>query len=186
MRDPAVPVIVPSFRHAARLAPLLAVAVLAGCSALSSKEPPPCPPVYILGDTQHLTQYRAGSGRDLTDVEVEAEVIGFKGECHYDQTGAVIDLGVSFDVRRGPAARGRDVPFRYFVAVPKFYPAESAKAVLTSSAHFPDGTESVRVDDEGVTLRIPVKTHEVIDQYEIYLGFQLTPEQLEMNRKVKR
>lgn len=184
MREPAAPFHLPS---PWRLVPLLALAALAGCSSLTNKkEPPPCPPVYILGDTQHVTKYRQGAGRDLTDVELEAEVVGFKGECHYDAKGAIVDLGVSFQVKRGPGAAGRDLDLSYFVAIPKFYPAESAKAVLTTPVHFPDGVETVRVDDEGVTMRIPVQNREVIDQYEIYIGFQTTPEQLELNRKMRR
>jgi len=186
MHDPAALVFAPSLRPLARVVPLLALGVLAGCAGLNAKEPPPCPPVYILGDTQHVTKYRLGAGRDLTDVELEAEVVGFKGECHYDGKGAIVDLGVSFDVKRGPAASGREAELTYFVAIPKFYPADSAKAVVTAPIRFPDGVESARINDEGVTLRIPVKNREVIDQYEIYIGFQLTPEQLDQNRKQRQ
>lgn len=159
---------------------------LAGCSALSKSEPPPCPPVYILSDASHVTKFRPGSGRDLTDVEVDAEIVGFKGECGYDAKGANVDLTVSIDVRRGPAATTREATLNYFVAIPKFYPAEEAKAVIAVPVVFPDGVDSARITDEGVRMQIPVKTRDLIDQYEIYLGFQTTPEELEMNRRTKR
>ena len=35
-------------------------------------------------------------------------------------------------------------------------------------------------------MRIPVRTKELIDKYEVYIGFQLTAEELEMNRRNKR
>jgi len=166
---------------------VLAMAVaLSGCSALTKSEPPPCPPVYILSDASHVTKFRPGSGRDLTDVEVEAEIVGFKGECGYDAKGANVDLSVSLEVRRGPAAVSREATLSYFVAIPKFYPAEEAKAVIAVPVVFCEGVESIRIADEGVRMQIPVKNRELIDQYEIYLGFQTTAEELELNRRTKR
>ncbi|CCG40634.1 hypothetical protein [Magnetospirillum molischianum] len=166
---------------------VLAMAVaVAGCSSLAKNEPPPCPPVYILSDASHVTKFRPGAGRDLTDVQVEAEIVGFKGECGYDSKGANVDLSVSLDVRRGPAASSRDATLSYFVAIPKFYPADEAKAVIATPVVFPEGVESVRVTDDGVRMHIPLKNRDLIDQYEIYLGFQTTPEELEMNRRIKR
>jgi len=183
MRDFAAP-------RGRALGPALSVlamgVALAGCSSLAKTEPPPCPPVYILSDTSHITKFRPGAGRDLTDVEFEAEIVGFKGECGYDAKGANVDLSISLDVKRGPAAAARDVTLSYFVAIPKFYPADEAKAVLVTPVTFPEGVESVRVTDEGVRMQIPLKNRELIDQYVVYLGFQTTPEELEQNRRTKR
>ena len=50
--------------------------VLSGCDSLArleQKAPPPCPPVYIMSDAAKITKYHSGSGRDLTDVEMEGE-----------------------------------------------------------------------------------------------------------------
>ena len=178
-------------RRIARLAFLVLVAplVLSGCDAMSrvkGKVAPPCPPVYILSDTATITKYRAGGGHDLTDVEVEAEVVGFKGDCIYDDKGGEISLQLSFNVRRGPAAATRTVELTYFVAIPKFYPAPEAKGIFTFPITFPETADQLRVSDEEVVMRIPVKTKELIDKYEIYLGFQTSADELEMNRRTKR
>jgi hypothetical protein len=168
------------------LSVLLVAAALSGCVDPKKDKAPPCPPVYILSDAAHITKFRSGAGRDLTDVEFEGEIVGYKGECSYDAKGAIVDLLVSFELKRGPAASGRTVDISYFVAIPKFYPIDEAKAVMAAQAVFPDGTETMRVTDDGVAMRIPVKDKELIDQYEIYLGFQTSSEELEMNRRMKR
>jgi hypothetical protein len=165
---------------------LAAPLALSGCDSLARlqrKDPPPCPPVYILGDANKITKYRAGSGRDLTDVEMEGEIVGFKGGCTYDSDGGEVSLQLAFELRRGPAAKGRTLDVSYFVAVPKFYPAPTAKGEFTFPVTFPENADRIRVTDDEVVMHLPVKTKELIDNYEIYLGFQLTPEELEANRR---
>ncbi|MBI2235980.1 MAG: hypothetical protein HYU60_03330 [Magnetospirillum sp.] len=169
------------------LAALLAAPVLlSGCSLLQKKEPPPCPPIYILSDAATVTKYRAGAGRDLTDVEAEAEVLGYKGHCVYDEAGAELNLQISISAKRGPANASRKVDFSYFVAIPYFYPKPQAKAVFPISLEFPEGQNMAHYTDEEISMRIPVKDRELIDKFEIYIGFQTSPEELELNRRMKR
>ncbi|HLO78930.1 MAG TPA: hypothetical protein VK196_20930 [Magnetospirillum sp.] len=167
---------------AAALLPL----ALASCSLFGKKEPPPCPPIYILGDASKLTKFRAGPGRDLTDVEFEAEIQGYTGGCTYDEKGAMVDLQVSFALKRGPADTDRKADFTYFVAIPHYYPSPEAKAEFATSVQFPEGTNYVRFTDEEVVMRVPVKDKDIINKYEIYLGFQETREELDRNRAGKK
>lgn len=170
---------------------LAAPLVLSSCSAsfseaFSKTKPPPCPPIYILADAATITKFRPGSGRDLTDVELEAEITGYKGSCSYNEAGAEVEIQVGISVKRGPANTTRTGELSYFVAIPKFYPAPDAKAVFTVPVNFPVGMDLARVNDEDVVMRIPVKDKEIINNYEIYLGFQTTPDELDMNRRAKR
>lgn len=173
-----------------RLIPLFVVAgaamLLSSCSIFEKKEPPPCPPVYILSDASQLTKYREGKGRDLTDIEFEAEIVGYVGECKYDEKGAEVELQVKFTVKRGPGDGDRKADFTYFAAVPLYYPSPEAKGEFPVSLAFPEGTNYVRYTDESVVMRIPVKDKDVIQKYEIYLGFQASPEELERNRQNKK
>ncbi|CAA7613422.1 hypothetical protein [Magnetospirillum sp. UT-4] len=164
------------------VAALALAPVLASCSILQKKEPPPCPPIYVLGDAGQLTHFRDGKGRDLTDIEFEAEIQGFTGGCTYDEKGAVVDLQVSFTVKRGPADGDRKAEFSYFAAIPLFYPSPAAKAVFPIQVEFPEGNNYLNHTDETVMMRIPVKDKDVIQKYEIYLGFQATAEEIERNR----
>jgi hypothetical protein len=160
--------------------------VLASCSLFGKKEPPPCPPIYILSDAGKLTKFRPGPGRDLTDVEYEAEITGFTGGCTYDDKGAVVDLQVTFSLKRGPADTDRKAEFSYFVAIPYYYPAPGAKAEFATTVAFPEGANYVKYTDEEVVMRVPVKDKDVISKYEVYLGFQETQEELDRNRANKK
>lgn len=164
---------------AAALLPL----ALASCSVFQKKEVPPCPPVYILGDAGKLTKFKPGPGRDLTDVDFEAEILGYQGGCTYDEKGAIVDLQVSFALKRGPGDTDRKAEFTYFAAIPYFYPNPGAKAEFPVTVTFPEGTNYVRYSDEEVVMRVPVKDKDVISKYEIYLGFQETQEELQRNRQ---
>lgn len=169
------------------LALAAALPALSSCAVLGkTEEPPPCPPIFILGDAAQITKFRPGQGRDLTDVEAEGEVLGFSGGCTYDEKGALIDLQVTLGVNRGPADTDRKVDLTYFVAIPKFYPAPEAKAVFPVTITFPEGANFARHVDEEVVMRLPVKDKELIDSYEIYIGFQTSAEELEMNRKLRK
>ena len=159
---------------------------LASCSAFQKKEVPPCPPIYILSDAGKLTKFRPGPGRDLTDVEFEAEILGYAGGCKYDEKGALVDLQVSFGLKRGPADTDRKAEFSYFAAIPHFYPSPEAKAVLPVTVEFPEGANYAKFIDEEVVMRVPVKDKDVINKYEIYLGFQSTTEELDRNRAGKK
>lgn len=171
------------------LIPMLVAALplaLGSCSVFSpKKDPPPCPPIYILSDAGKLTKFRPGPGRDLTDVEYEAEIYGYQGGCTYDEKGAVVDLQVTVALKRGPADTDRKAEFTYFAAIPYFYPSPDAKAEFPVTATFPESVNYVRFTDEAVYLRVPIKDKDLITKYEIYLGFQTTQEELDRNRKSK-
>ena len=166
----------------------VAAALLGGCSLVSKPVAPPCPPVYILSDAARVTKFRPGPGRDLTDVMIEAEIVAFSGGCTHEpkKNEVVVDLQVGFDVRRGPAANDRTAELTYFVAIPKFYPAAEAKGEFVVPVTFPEGVDQARVVDDQVVLRIPRAEKDTVDDYVIYLGFQTSPEELEMNRRMKR
>lgn len=173
-------------RLALPAAALLALPVLASCSLLEKKEPPPCPPIYLLGDTATLTKYKPGKGRDLTDVEFTAEIQGYTGDCSYDEKGAIVEMQVSFNLTRGPADDDRKANFEYFLAVPLYYPSPNAKAVFPLEVTFAEGSNYARHTDESVVMRIPVKDKDIIQKYEVYLGFQTSPDELESNRKARK
>ncbi|MDA8231138.1 MAG: hypothetical protein M0006_07360 [Magnetospirillum sp.] len=166
----------------------LSLLTLSACSTNSG--PPACPPVYILSDANKLTKFRPGTGRDVTDVDVQAEIVGYHGDCKYEEKkdgGWTVDvsLQVSMDVKRGPANTSRTADLTYFVAMPAFYPTPQAKAEFPVTISFPEGTNLVHHVDDTVDLTFPIKAKEIIDKYEIYLGFQTTAEELRYNRRTK-
>lgn len=159
----------------------------AGCETigLTSKPGPACPEVMALRDAGSLVRYREGPGRDLTDVVFEAKVAGFSGECDYakDRSQVTLDLGVAFEVRRGPANEGRTATFEYFVAVPAFHPAPQGKQTFTATVEFKGNTSRTRTGDR-LKLVIPMEKGKTGEDYPVYVGFQLSEEELRDNRKL--
>lgn len=170
-----------------RRAALLLVLFTAGCETLGITKkdpPPPCPPVFILKEAAALTRYAPGSRRGITDVDFQAEIVDFRGSCEYNDERTQVDiaLDVTFNVVRGPANRDRKAAFDYFIAIPHFHPAPQGKKTLPMSVAFAGNDTRLRVTDQ-VTLRIPFDGKARLEEYTIYLGFQLTREELQENQR---
>jgi hypothetical protein len=171
------------FRAAVALA---AVAfLLAGCGLFGkSEKKPPCPRVSILADTAQLAKFRPGEGRDLTDVEYEAEIVGFGGNCEFTDRGSTVEtvLTVRIVAARGPALAGPSVTVPFFVAIADRNQRIIAKEVFDSPIAFAPGQRRVGVAEE-VVQRIPIAAGWRSTDYEILLGLQLSAEQLDYNRR---
>jgi hypothetical protein len=158
---------------------LVLALVLTGCG--SSERMPPCPKIFLSSDISTLTRFRPGSGRDLTDIEFQAELLGYSGSCKYEKTKLTITLNVGLAVSRGPAS-GREARFNYFVAIPKLYPSPAAKVDFDVAYPFQSGQGRGEFKDE-VQIDIPFTDRTTVPSNEIYIGLQLTAEELEYNRK---
>lgn len=165
---------------------LALVPVLASCSVLDKKEPPPCPKISVLSDAAQVTVFRAGPGRDLTDVDSEVQIAGYQGSCGYSDNKLKITLQLGLTATRGPADTDRKAETAYFVAVPGFYPKPEAKAVFPVSIPFIENVTTAKYVDEEVTMELPWTGGNDLSKYEVFIGLQLTPDQLEHNRRQKQ
>jgi len=162
------------------------VAGLAGCGLFDrEKRPGACPRFLILGGAEEVTKFRPGTGRDVTDVAFRVSVADFNGTCGYDKNTVKVTLNVVFEVERGPASTSRDAAFQYFVAIPEFHPDPAGKRVLPVSVRF-QGAAPQLVFVDAVNMTIPIKDKQLGADYEVYLGFQLTPDEIEWNRTHRR
>lgn len=174
-------------RRAARglSAGLLALA-FAGCGVFGANQPPgPCPDAAILADAKRVTFYRPGPGRDLTDVEFEGEIARIAGACKYGRNEITVTLVADIVAERGPAAAAdgaANLPF--FVALADAERQIVAKQVFDSVIPIPQGRRRAGVREE-IEQVIPLTPGEAPPAYEIIVGFQLTAEQLEQNRRAR-
>jgi hypothetical protein len=150
--------------------------------------PPACPTVRLLQDTDKISRYRDGPGRDITDVVVEAEVTGFRGSCGYVEedgkfTAVNLALNLEFDVSIGPASPKRVVDIPYFVAIPKYYPNPRGRTDFSLRVRFPANAQSVLAVGEEIEVNIPLRGDARGPEINVFLGFAVNPEQLEDNRR---
>jgi hypothetical protein len=166
------------------LVPLLLLGILAPLAACN-RTPPACPRASIIGDGASVTKFREGTGRDLTDVTAQAEIVDVAVDCNYDRRGVDVALQVAIAVQRGPADRSRAAEFDYFVAVADPQRNILAKEIFHVGFRFPQNQQRVGTVEE-IEPRIPLKARADGVDYQIIVGFQLTPEEIEWNRTRKR
>ncbi len=165
-------------RFAALALPLL---TLAGCVGNGEKYAPLCPALKLLPEASDIGTY-AGSGRDLTDLVFQARIVGVPGRCAPGDPGFVAaTIRVGFDITRGPADPSREIDLPYFVAV-----AEGSRILdehdYLLHAIFPPNVDQQRADSDEISLSLPVSKQKNATAYTVYVGFRLTPEQLQQNR----
>jgi hypothetical protein len=79
---------------------------------------------------------------------------------------------------------GREGNLTYFVAIPAFYPAAGAKQIMPVKFAFPEGNvNSMMIRDEEVHITLPLGEEKTSKDVPLYVGFQLTQQELTFNRK---
>lgn len=164
---------------------LAAGGVLAGCGNSSGTPDPGCPRISIVTDLSRATYFRPGAGRDLTDVVAEGELELRDMKCVYARNQVDLDFHVLVGVAPGPAQRERQIDVEYFVAVMDPNRAITAKETFRARVDFGNGRQR-RVLDEQITPRIPLGDKAAGGGYDVLVGFQLTPDQLQWNQQQRR
>ncbi|CAK0774517.1 Lipoprotein [Azospirillaceae bacterium] len=166
---------------------IAAALTVSGCSMLSSSSTKErtgdlgCPQVGIIRDLSQITNFRPGK-RDLADVISHAEIADFKGDCTYDGKGVSISVAVALVAERGPAFTGSQADYTYFVAIANPENRILAKQEFSTAVEFKNGAPRAGTREE-LTQAIPLAVDEDGRGYRVMLGFQLTPEQIEFNRR---
>jgi hypothetical protein len=179
-----------------RIASLLGAGLilLSGCSAYDTlmgkeKPTPSCPRVSVLADAATLTRFRDGPGRDLIDIVFEGKIAGIDGGCEWDlddDTGEgvlVIQFSVILEAARGPADRTRRAGLDYFVALTDAKRKLIDKQIFKIPVEFPGNETRLRLKDDIVTLKLPVKIGQAGGDFEVFVGFQVNRGELEDNRR---
>ncbi len=175
------------------------IVVLAGCAALLSacgvfakKEPPPgpCARAMILADAEQLTRFRDGPGRDILDVSYSGRLSRVFADCTYDmskdRTGVMqVRVYLAIDAERGPANTDRVAPYRYFVTLIDAKREPIAKGVFDLAAQFPGNVTRMTLTDDTVEMKVPIAAGQSGKDFTILVGFQLTEDQLDYNRRVR-
>jgi hypothetical protein len=139
-----------------------------------------CPTVTRIGEATRLTRFVPG-GHDLTDVAFEARIGGITGNCSADKKAVKVQMNAQFIANRGPADKARKAPFAYFVAIADNDDNVLARQDFDTVIAFP-GTQTRNGVEEQLDQIIPIKKGQQGSDFHIYIGFDLTPEEIAYNR----
>jgi len=159
------------------------VAALSACSSSTTPQfPPVCPNSGILRDGADLTRFR-GAGTDITDMVIDGRITGLGGKCLLDDSKHLrTELSVNLDLTRGPAAKSDTQDVAYFVSVSKGDTILDKK-IFRLAASFPGNTDRARLTTDEIDLVLPIDDKTQGNAYSILVGFQLTPAELDFNRR---
>ncbi|MEZ6011778.1 MAG: hypothetical protein R3C08_07895 [Hyphomonas sp.] len=175
--------------------PILAVAVLAGCSSTkdiagafdSRQNAGACPPVGSIYDASRVVVFNEGSEDVYTNIRYTGEITDVRTFCRYaGKNPLTAELEIDFAFGKGPSAESNKHDYGYWVAVTRRNGKVLAKEYYTVSADFGGGKLA------GATQKIDRITIPRADEtiagsnFEILVGFDLTDEELAFNREGKR
>jgi len=153
---------------------------LAACGGTKSVGKLACPTPLIAPGLDAAADLRpGGSGPD--DVRFGVKLTSVNSKCSTENVGLSADVRIAFVVARADPKLLRG-DFAYFVAV-----ADAQRNILTKKEYKVDVEFSPRLKQLNVTDQVTVglPLHDLSNggKYLIIVGLQLTPEQLEFNRK---
>jgi hypothetical protein len=141
-----------------------------------------CPGAVVLGDAARVHAFRDGqTGGDLL---YRAEFTGVKLECSPRSGGARADVRISIEAQQGPGVTASSQQIRYFVAVTRDEQI-LAKQNFNLTADF-RGRRSINIEDRIRQIDIPLARGQRGSEFVVFVGFELTPEQLAYNRVMRR
>jgi hypothetical protein len=174
---------VPAFVRPAAACLAVAAALLAsGCSPPSDQFAPACPQLKLLPDGADITRFTP-RGQDVTDEVMAAHITAVPASCKAGKKGFVqAALHVSMTVERGHALVGQTAAVPYFVTIMKGDNVLERKS-YGINVGFPVNQDQVNVDTPDIDMLFPVEPGKTAQEYTIYVSFQLTPQELEYNRR---
>lgn len=177
------------------VAVLLAPLALSGCGMFTSKEdeamdaiaaaaPKPCPTVGVLAGADTITVFD-GKGHDLTDVVLKATIDKAVTSCEYDTDEHTISVDIAYNgsAEMGPAATGTDMNLKGFLAVTRTDGKLVRKDIYDIPLSFDKGSQQIRFLKSIDGTVVPYGGTVNGSIYEMLVGFQVTKEQLDYNRK---
>jgi hypothetical protein len=172
---------------------------LAGCETLGLSDPDPaeivevtpaCPVTAVLSDAATVTKVKPGTSTaqapNAANVLFSAEMSQARLTCNYDRTANTLTVDVNFAIRatRGAGAGDAEPAFDYFVAVVDVDNNVLAKRTFQSRPSMGNRMTGTFQETVG-NFAVPLEMEKRPIDYEILTGFQLTADELALNRAPK-
>lgn len=148
----------------------------------------PCPLMGVLYDSSRLVQFAEPNAQRYSNIAFTGEMQGVQGLCRYVAADPItMNMDIAMEFGRGPAAGADHRTYRYWVAVTRRGRAPIAKQYFDVDVRFPRGQDVVAHTEHINRIVIPRANAEISgENFEILVGFDLTPDQLQFNRDGRR
>ena len=148
----------------------------------------PCPLMGVLYDSSRIVDFAAPDQVRYANIEYTGEMQGVRGLCRYVGADPItMNLEIDMAFGRGPAATSDRQTYRYWVAVTRRGRAPIEKVYYDIDVRWPRGQSVVAHTETIERIVIPRANEEISgENFEILVGFELTPEQLQFNRDGRR
>ncbi|MBI3437069.1 MAG: Tat pathway signal sequence domain protein [Proteobacteria bacterium] len=147
-----------------------------------------CPLMGVLYDSSRLVQFAQPNAQRYANIAFTGEMEGVHGLCRYvDADPITMSMDINMQFGRGPAATSDHRAYRYWVAVTRRGRAPIAKQYFDIDVAFPRNQAVVSRVEHINRIVIPRANADISgENFEILVGFELTPEQLQFNRDGRR
>jgi hypothetical protein len=140
-----------------------------------------CPSPFVVQDTQSLTRFKPGAGRDPRDIAFQASLTGAAVTCEVGRRKLEVNLKLRLAVDAGPSVVGGTTSVPYFVRLLSgggVSEGQDFNATFKLSAGTPRGSSL-----EEITLTLPYDKPADLGVYRVAVGLKPTPEELDYNRR---
>jgi hypothetical protein len=146
----------------------------------------PCPAVRVLYDAQRFVELD-GPER-FENVGFTGEIAKVESSCRYIGSDPItISLQMDMAFGKGPKAVGSSKDVVYWVSVTRKDLVPIARERYTQRFVIPAGADRVSLQSAVTEIVIPRATKDIAgNNFEVFVGFELTDAQLEFNRDGKR
>lgn len=148
----------------------------------------PCPLMGVLYDNARVVDFAQPDNQRYANIEYTGEMQGVRGLCRYvDEDPITMSIEIDMAFGRGPASTSNRQTYRYWVAVARRGFAPIAKEYFDVEVRW-SGDEVVATRTEEIeSIVIPRAAADTSgENFEVLVGFELTPEQLQFNRDGRR
>jgi hypothetical protein len=147
----------------------------------------PCPFAKTLYDAARYVEFPQGQEASA-DVGFTGEIEGVSAGCAYKSDEPIrVNMNILFELGRGPQAKGSSKTYRYWVAVTDRNREVLAKQTFDLPVNFPAGQDRLYKTEVIKEIVIPRAKATVSGaNFEVLVGFEVTPEMAAFNRDGKR
>ena len=147
----------------------------------------PCPYVKVLYDAARYVEFK-DNREASSNVGYTGEIEGISATCAYKGADPIrVNMMITFSLGRGPQAPSDKKDYVYWVAVTTRNKDVLAKEYFTLPARFASGKSTLVVSDHVAGVTIPRVDDKVSgSNFEVLVGFDVTPQMAEFNRDGKR